>query len=451
MAGIWRDIELSGACRYRLVRRLGAGGMGEVYLATQEGPSGFSREVVLKRMRPHLADDPACREMFLDEARLTARLDHPSIVKIIELGVHDGVAFFAMEYVPGPTLSEVVRAGPPPALAAFVAREVCRALGYAHALCDRDGAPLGMVHRDVSPSNIMITPNGGVKLLDFGIAKALISLATTKAGIVKGKLAYMAPERLRGLPADHRADLFSVGVVLHEALTGYRLFEATTPEAVLELIRAPLPLPSETAPDVPPALDAICLRALAERPEDRYPTADAMADALDAVLFEARFGAAQAGAFVQRVWRPPEPGAPPPLPASSEEASTWDTGMVVPSLDPALAPVHPQRSDSDPDLVQLGLAPTAPAEVEPAAPAQRPARARRLRWRWLAAAAAAAAAIAAAVGTGSMRGADRGERAPVMAAASDAAPAWLSAGRSRIPAGADAARWYRTSRTRWRC
>jgi serine/threonine-protein kinase len=203
--------------------------MGEVFLARHIGPSGFERTVVLKRVLPHLGSDPRLVEMLLEEARLLARLEHPNIVQVFELGQHAGGYFLVMEYIHGLVLSDVIGrledVGPPVGLGAFVAREVCRALSYAHGLRDAKGKPLGLVHRDVSPSNIMLGTTGSVKLLDFGIAKALSSAELTDAGMIKGKPWYMAPERFAGEPADQKSDIYSVGVVLYEAITARRLFQ----------------------------------------------------------------------------------------------------------------------------------------------------------------------------------------------------------------------------------
>src|SRR5579871_2751117 len=195
--------------KYQLIEPLGKGGMAEVWRAQILGPAGFARTLVIKRILPHLAADPQLVKLFLAEAKLSARLSHPNVVQVFELGEVDGEWFLAMEYVRGRDLGAIVRAvvergappgAPPhPGLAAFVVREVCRALAYAHALTDDDGAPLRLIHRDVSPANVMCSFDGAVKLLDFGIAKALArSGESTQTGALRGKLGYLAPEQVEG-------------------------------------------------------------------------------------------------------------------------------------------------------------------------------------------------------------------------------------------------------------
>jgi serine/threonine-protein kinase len=281
--------------RYTLLSMLGAGGMAEVWEASLRSSEGFERTVAIKRILSHYSADPLFRKMFVREARISARLHHPNIVSVFDFGEVDGAVYLAMERVHGRTLTALVRAHlrgqtlPEPGLAAFVLRDVCRALGYAHKLTDRDGAPVGLVHRDISPANVMISEAGAVKLLDFGVAKALQERREelTEAGTVKGKQPYMAPEQLAGHPIDARADIFAAGVVLHETLTGRRLY---APQRGIIVRGEPVPPPSTLRADVTPALDAICARALAERPEDRYPDADEMAADLEAVVHELRWG-----------------------------------------------------------------------------------------------------------------------------------------------------------------
>jgi serine/threonine-protein kinase len=278
--------------KYQLVERLGRGGMAEVWKARMVGPAGFQRTLVVKRILPELAEDPQFVAMFVSEARLSARLNHVNIVHVFELGEAEGEYYLAMEYVHGHTLTAVMRnlalrGLPPPGFGAMVVRDLCRALAYAHALTDDNGEPLRLVHRDVSPANVMIGFDGGVKLFDFGIAKALaeVNEVKTQTGTLKGKLGYMAPELLDGRDFDHRSDLFSVGVLLHETLTGRRLFKGAHDLQTLQLIRqARVAPPSTVNPEVPPELDAICLRALARDPDERYQTGDELAAALDPIV-----------------------------------------------------------------------------------------------------------------------------------------------------------------------
>ena len=284
--------------KYTLFERIGRGGMAEVYKGRIQGPAGFERVFVVKRILPHLAEEPTFIRMFVEEAKLSARLNHPNIVQIFELGSVEGEYFISMEYIRGRDLADTMRAiwktmGPPrPELVAYVGREACRALAYAHSLTDDNGNPLGMIHRDVSPSNIMLSYEGGVKLLDFGIAKALGEAPeTTKSGTMKGKYAYMAPEQTEGGDdVDKRIDIFSCGIVLHEVLTGRRLFKGANDIQTIERVRrCEVPPPSFQNPMCPPELDNVVLKALARNRDDRFGTASEMADALDDVVHASRF------------------------------------------------------------------------------------------------------------------------------------------------------------------
>ena len=281
--------------KYTLFERIGRGGMADVYKGRVSGPQGFERTFVVKRILPHLSDDATFIKMFVEEAKLSARLAHPNIVQIFELGAVEGEYFLSMEYIRGRDLSETMRAiwktmgPPPPEIVAYIGREACRALSYAHSLTDERGGPLGMIHRDVSPSNIMLSYEGAVKLLDFGIAKALGDAPdTTKSGTMKGKYAYMAPEQTEGDEVDHRIDIFSCGIVLHEVLTGRRLFKGQNDVLTIERVRrCEVPPPSQQNPMVSPELDAIVLKALARDRDKRFATAADMADALDDVVHAA--------------------------------------------------------------------------------------------------------------------------------------------------------------------
>ncbi|MDB4964367.1 MAG: serine/threonine protein kinase, partial [Myxococcales bacterium] len=300
--------------KYQLVERLGRGGMAEVWKAKISGPQGFSRTLVVKRILPHLVEDPHFVQMFVSEARLSARLNHTNIVQVFELGEIGTEFFLAMEYVRGRDLVNVVRAQllkglPPPGLGAFVMREVCRALAYAHALCDERGQPLQLIHRDVSPSNVMISFDGAVKLLDFGIAKALSEANENKTvtGTLKGKFGYMSPEQVEGKEIDHRADLFAAGVVLHEVLTGKRLFKGQSDLQTIAMVRdAKVDPPSLINPAVPKELDDVCLKALSKNPKDRWNGCDEMAVALDDVVHGMKWGPERLASMLRELF-PDEP------------------------------------------------------------------------------------------------------------------------------------------------
>ncbi|HEX6836454.1 MAG TPA: serine/threonine-protein kinase, partial [Polyangia bacterium] len=251
--------------RYRLLDRLGAGGMAEVYRAVLDGPQGFSRNVVLKRILPNLAHDEGFLRLFLDEARISALLHHPAIVQVFDFGAIDGTYFLAMELIEGWTLGQLMQlckqrlTAVPVADVCYAMSELCGALAYAHALSDDSGRALEIVHRDVSPSNIMIGKQGGVKLLDFGIARAAEHARDerTRAGTRKGKLSYMSPEQTSAARVDRRSDIFSLGIVFYEWLTMRRLFKRESDvQTVLALREDPIVAPSVHKNGIPRELDA---------------------------------------------------------------------------------------------------------------------------------------------------------------------------------------------------
>ncbi len=264
--------------------------MGIVYLAMAQGPGGFSKLKVIKRLRPDLAGEPGAVQMFLEEGRLSARLLHENVVQTNEVGFDGSHYFIEMEYVEGQSFTALTKRaaradGLALPLSVYVLAQTLAGLHYAHELSDHDGTPLAVVHRDVSPHNILVTYDGRVKVLDFGIAKAAGSSSETKTGFLKGKVTYMAPEQVARKALDRRVDVFAVGVMLWEALTGARMWgDLDDFEIFLKLRSDSLPTPSSVRPDVPEALEAICMRALAREPADRFATADEMQRALEAWL-----------------------------------------------------------------------------------------------------------------------------------------------------------------------
>jgi serine/threonine-protein kinase len=263
--------------KYRLLATIGRGGMGEVYLAMARGPSGFRKLVVLKCLHATNADDELLRKMFLDEGMIAARLSHQNVVQTYETGEFNGSLYIAMEFLDGQSLSKLMRAVPElqPRLAAHILANALAGLHYAHELRDFDGTPLDIVHRDLSPPNIFLTYDGVVKVVDFGIAKtALVSRTKTEIGTLKGKLAYMSPEQASTDDVDRRADVFSLGVVLWELLTGKRLFGGSSPAVTLKrLLQDEIPRVSSVRPSIDPALDYIVARALRRELDARYATA----------------------------------------------------------------------------------------------------------------------------------------------------------------------------------
>ena len=283
--------------RYQLLERLAVGGMAEIFRARQSGAHGFEKILVIKRILPHLAADPEFLAMFIDEAKLQCALQHPKIVQVFEFGEAEGQYYIALEYVDGMDALGLLRACAhrrqrlPVRLAVHIACEVLDALDYSHSQRGSDGQPLGIVHRDVSPSNVFISRRGDVKLGDFGIARATEKQrqSKTQAGTLKGKYGYMAPEQVVGGDIDGRADLFAVGIVLSEMLMGRRLFTAPNDLDVLLMVRdARLDRLDRYGGDIPPALRKILDRMLARDPDARYATAGALRDVLQEFLFESR-------------------------------------------------------------------------------------------------------------------------------------------------------------------
>jgi serine/threonine protein kinase len=283
--------ESASACeigKYRLVAELAQGGMGNVHLAVAQGPGGFSKLVVVKELKPELCDDPAYVAMFLDEARLAARLIHPNIVQTNEVGSDGHRHYMVMEYLDGRSLhraSKRLGAGLPVGARLRVVAEMLLGLHHVHEMREFDGKPLGMVHRDVSPLNVFVTFAGQAKVLDFGIAKTLDSSLETKKGVIKGRVAYMAPEQAQGAEVDRRADIYSAGVMLWEAAAGRRLWPGMGElEILTRVLRDGPPALRSVCPDAPEELEAICARAMAWQPENRYPTAIDLLHDLEAHL-----------------------------------------------------------------------------------------------------------------------------------------------------------------------
>lgn len=273
--------------KYLLLDRVAVGGMAEVFVAKTFGIQGFERLVAVKRILSSMADDQSFIEMFIDEAKIVGHLSHANIAGIYELGKVGKSHYIAMEYVWGRDLLQVMNRHRlfgqriPPTRAAFVAAKMCDALDYAHNKRDARGKPLELIHRDVSPQNVLVSFDGNVKLIDFGIAKAQSRTTKTVAGFVKGKFGYMSPEQVRGKKLDARSDIFAVGICLYEMLTCERLFTGESDFETMDMIRAAKVAPlSQVLPDMPRELDAIVMKALSREPGDRYQTAGEMSQAL---------------------------------------------------------------------------------------------------------------------------------------------------------------------------
>ncbi|HYV48397.1 MAG TPA: serine/threonine-protein kinase [Myxococcaceae bacterium] len=385
---------------YRILRRIARGGMAEVYLAVKGGPGGVEKVVVLKRILPELSEVDEFVQVFLDEARIAARLDHPNIAHIYDLGESQSQYYLAMEYLPGDDLASVIQQCQrsqklaPIEFAAEVVASACAGLHFAHTLVDGSGRPLNVVHRDVSPSNVVVTYLGEVKVIDFGIARAESNLVRTGAGKPKGKTLYMSPEQASGQPLDRRSDVFSIGIVLHELLTTRRLFRRPTEDETLQAVLADrIDAPSALRPEIPAELDRICMKALARPLHERYQSAEALGADLVAFLTSRRFarGPAAIADFMGALFPPerklkkirvgqgglPEGGADrtPTIAPGYEGLTPIRTEPRLVSLPPIAA----EQSVPTPSPVATGAAlPVAAAPAPPAA-----ARAPRPWARWI--------------------------------------------------------------------
>jgi len=281
--------------RYRVIKRLASGGMAEVFVAESAGIEGFRKQVAIKRVLPQLSKNEQFISMFLDEARLCGRLAHSNVVSVFDIGVGDNTYFIVMEYVDGADLKQVIEYQKklnrpmPVESACFIAQRICMGLHYAHELHTPDGENLNIVHRDVTPANVLITRHGEIKIVDFGLAKASSQLAASDAGVIKGKFGYLAPETVMELSVDRRVDVFAAGIILWEMLAGKRLFLGDTDFTTVRLVRdANIPAISQINTQVPPELEDILRTALARDRDTRFQTAHDFGRALIKFLY--RYG-----------------------------------------------------------------------------------------------------------------------------------------------------------------
>ena len=356
----WAPGEAVG--RYTLLAKIAVGGMAEIWLARQAGPRGFEKVVVIKRIIDSYSHDPEFVEMFLDEARIAAQLNHANIVQILDLGEHRSAWYIAMESLAGENVAVLMRAArkqsyqlPLPVVIKIIAM-AAEGLSHAHDRSGPDGKPLNVVHRDVSPQNIVVTYDGQVKVVDFGIAKAASRGFNTAVGKVRGKFSYMAPEQAQGAPLDARADIFALGVVAYEVATGARLFKSDDPASVLNMVLAPEPIPlaSEKNPDVPEDLAQVLAKALERRREDRYQTAQAFGRALDGWLARQGMpGSSEIAAQMQSIFASR-------IKSRSQLIESASRGELTPS-----GASHALRADTGPSMPSVQL-----AEVRQPAPAR---------------------------------------------------------------------------------
>jgi len=331
--------------------------MAEVYVASAKGSAGFEKLVALKRIHPHLSSDDGFVSMLIEEAKLSVSLSHQNIVQIFDLGCIEDSYFIVMEHVEGYDLDQVLRAVRergeklPVRVAAHVVAELCRGLAYAHQRVDDQGRQLHIVHRDVSPQNVLLSFAGEVKIADFGIAKTASRMSDPEAGVIKGKYFYMSPEQAWGDPLDYRSDIFSAGVVLWELLVGETLHQAKQVQALLDDVRrVKIPPPSSLRAEVPTVLDAIVARATAIEPSDRFSDAGAFADALCQVL--AAGPPVRPEAQIRALLAELDP-PPTPEPFRNELPKTRDR-VVTLSVDdrptPSSAPVRFSLDDGEPTV-----------------------------------------------------------------------------------------------------
>jgi tetratricopeptide (TPR) repeat protein len=365
--------------RYRLTSRIATGGMAEVFLARAvdalgaEGPA-----VAVKRLLPHLARDANVVRMFLNEARITAQIRHPNVVRVIELGQHGSEPFIAMELLEGRTWAELRQRAAdggrrmPLGVALCILTQACRGLDAAHKATSDDGRPLALVHRDFTPDNIHVGTSGQVKVIDFGIAKTASLSAGTEPGTLKGKYFYMSPELILAKPVDHRADVFAAGVMLYEQLCGRRPFTGTSVEEVVAKIASGKPTPpTQHDPSVSTALEALCLTALHRNPDARFPSLEAFADAIEALGGEATVASpAEVAAYVAALFPPAAPSGaqPAPAPRPSAPRARWENSLDALTGSPA-------------NTGAGAFPPRAPAPPPQPPPSALVPRRRRPRWR----------------------------------------------------------------------
>lgn len=426
--------------RYVLYDEIGAGGMATIHLARHVGPMGFARTVAIKRLHPQFARDPEFVAMFLDEARLTACINHPNVASMLDVVTAPDALCLVMEYLEGEDLAHLMAhhkatddAPIAPALAVALVTDALRGLHAAHEATDTAGEPLKLVHRDVSPHNLFVGVDGTVRVLDFGIAKATARSQVTREGQVKGKIAYMSPEQIRSQPVDRRTDVFAAGIVLWELLTGKRLFARDDVGAAVHDImgqhRRP---PSELAPGVPAALDALVLRALAIHADDRFATAAEMAAALEDVIRPAKREAV--GDWVrthaddklaeQRVRRT----AIERIPSRELESEITRADHVASSLNDALGVVvgREHRAEAA-TAADLPMVPAVPASASAQALSSEQGAPRRRSRAWVAALVVVLAALAVALLVGAY-----GPSSPTTAASGEHEPAAPTTGPTRV-------------------
>ena len=348
--------------KYELLAQLTVGGMSEVFVAFTSGPGGFLKHVVLKRILPEVRSQEHFVQMFMDEARITAGLNHANIGQVFDLGEDDeGSLFLSMEFIPGQNLNQIYRAalkkgmrGLPVGLSCAVVRDVCRALHYAHTFTDPSGEPAPVIHRDVAQKNIMVTYDGVTKLVDFGIAKARSSMGRTQVGTVKGTTGYMSPEQVRGEELDGRSDVFCAGVVLYELLTGHRLFSARTEyEEMVACLQSPIVPPQERVPSlVSRELNDVVMKALERDRNRRFASGREMARAIEAAVGSTLYDAEQTGGLMKQLFASKVEATRALLDSAGEPTASVEVRRALRLM----------REDSNSDFPSGGLPPPSTTE-----------------------------------------------------------------------------------------
>lgn len=379
---------------YQLIERIGGGGMADIFLAKTGGIAGFEKHLALKMIRENHSDDPAFVEMLVNEAKIAVRLSHSNIVQVFDLGRIDDRYYLAMEFVDGldlhALLVETSEAGKfiPFETVAFIIQETCAGLFYAHERDDETGEPLRIVHRDVSPHNVLLSYTGDVKVTDFGIAKANVQREDTQLGVLKGKFSYMSPEQARGEPLDARSDLFSLGIVLYEMLTGQMLFRETEPLLVLNQVRAAdIAPPSRIRREIPQPLEDVVMKALSRDRRDRFEHAEEMRRELVSFLsrYAPGYSSRELAEYLNKVLSTeaspvvvPEPSPPREKPASSSSADDLRTRDDLSLMDRGEFPLDTSTSlvYSMNNLQAMATGTSSPPEEFPTRSIKRPAIAR---------------------------------------------------------------------------
>jgi serine/threonine-protein kinase len=360
--------------RYAVVRHLASGGMAELYIARQESVGGFEKQVVLKILQPRYAKNPRVVTMFLDEARLAAKLNHPAIVHVYDVADEGGLKYIAMEYIHGETIADIVKRGLavdrylPLEYAIHIVRQTATGLAYAHERKEADGKVVRIVHRDISPTNILVSYEGQTEIVDFGIARAQDELRE-EAGILPGKASYMSPEQVRGETVDHRSDIFALGIILYELTLCQRLYRGPADAVMKRIVGERVQPPTAIRRDYPAALELIVMRALEKRPQDRYQTAQEMHDDLEEFLNESglRAGNRRVAIYMNELFAPDAAAASGEGAGDDQEALDFDRRAPLSMrMEPAAEPERERRLPQ-PSSMDKGKGAAAPLVSPPVA------------------------------------------------------------------------------------